>query len=73
MLQISLAAKLRHQSWYLESRSSQHMTTRRHMFQELGLKLGGSIGFGGDKKGNIIDTGTKGNNSFPFISNVLLV
>src|ERR1044072_4799749 len=41
MLQISLAAPLKHQSWYLDSGCSRHMTGERHMFQELELKPGG--------------------------------
>ena len=33
--EISLVAKQRHQSWYLDSGCSRHMTGRRHMFQSL--------------------------------------
>src|ERR1044072_8690173 len=54
ILQISLAAPLKHQSWYLDSGCSRHMTGERHMFQELELKPGGVVGFGGNQKGKII-------------------
>jgi hypothetical protein len=39
------------------------MTEEKHMFQTLTLKEGGSVGFGGKQKGNIIDTCTVGNSS----------
>ena len=73
MLQISLAAKQKHQSWYLDSGCSRHMTGRRHMFQSLELKPGGHIGFGGNRRGKIIGSGTVGNGNLPSINNVLLV
>src|ERR1044072_6323779 len=72
-LQISLTAPLRHQSWYLDSGCSRHMTGERHMFQELELKPGGVVGFGGNQKGKIIGSGTIGNGKSPSIKNVLLV
>jgi hypothetical protein len=34
------------------------MTGERHMFQDLKLNPGGTIGFGGNQKGNIIGKGT---------------
>jgi hypothetical protein len=43
------------------------------MFQDLELKLGGFIGFGGNHKGKIIDSGTIGNGKLPSITNGLLV
>lgn len=73
MLHISLAAKLRHQSWYMDSGCSRHITGRRNMFQELELKLGGSVGFWGNKKGKIIGNETIDNGFIPSITNVLLV
>lgn len=42
------------------------------MFQTLTLKEGGTVGFRGNKKGNIIETGTIGNSSVS-INNVWLV
>ena len=48
--EISLAAKQKHQSWYLHSGCSRHMTGRRHMFQSLELKPGGHVGFGGNQR-----------------------
>lgn len=42
------------------------------MFQKLELKPKGSIGFGVNYKGKITGTRIIGNNSFPFITNVLL-
>src|ERR1044072_8004848 len=73
MLQISLAAPLKHQSWYLDSGCSRHMTGERHMFQELELKPGGVVGFRGNQKGKIIGSGTIGYGKTSFIKNVLLV
>lgn len=73
MLQMSLAAKLKHQSWYLDSGCSRHMTGRRSMFQTLELKSGGDVKFGGNQKGIIIGSRTIGNGNLPSISNVLLV
>src|ERR1044072_7549864 len=73
MLQISLTAKLKHQSWYLDSSCSRHMTGRRSMFQILELKSGGEVKFGGNQKGRIIGSGTIGNGNLPSISNVWLV
>src|ERR1051325_2154288 len=73
MLQMSLTTKLKHQSWYLDSGCSRHMTGRKHMFQSLEFKAGGYVGFGGNQKGKIIGSGTIGNSSLPSITNVLLV
>src|ERR1044072_7315015 len=73
MLQISLAAPLKHQSWYLDSGCSRHMTGGRHMVQELELKPGGVVGFGGNHKGKIIGSGTIGFGKTSTIKNVLLV
>src|ERR1044072_3938637 len=73
MLQISSAAPLKRQSWYLDSGCSRHMTGERHMFQEQELKPGGVVGFGGKQKGKIIGSGTIGNGKCPSIKNVLLV
>src|ERR1044072_3714968 len=73
ILQISLTAPLRHQSWYLDSGCSRHMTGERHMFQSLELKPGGVVGFGGNQKGKIIGCETIGNGKNPSIQNVLLV
>src|ERR1051325_6236658 len=73
MLQISLTTKMKHQSWYLDSRCSRHMTGRKHMFQSLELKSGGFVGFGGNQKGKIIGSGTIGNDTLPSITNILLV
>ena len=58
MLQISLAANQKHQSWYLDSGCSRHMTGRKHMFQSLELKSGGYVGFRGNQKGKIIGSRT---------------
>ena len=71
--EISLTAKLKHQLWYLDSGCSRHMTGRRSMFQNLELKSGGDVKFGGNQKGKIIGSGTIGNGNLPSISNVLLV
>src|ERR1044072_162603 len=71
ILQISLTAPLRHQSWYLDSGCSRHMTGERHMFQELELKLGGVVGFGGNQKGKIIGSGTIGYGKSSSIKNFL--
>src|SRR3954463_1354179 len=75
MLQISLAAKkTKHKmSWYLDSGCSQHMTGRSSMFQDLVLKSGGEVKFGGDQKGKIIGSGTISTGNSPSITNVLLV
>src|ERR1044072_2908922 len=73
ILQISLTAPLRHQSWYLDSGCSRHMTGERHMFQALELKPGGVVGFGGNQKGKIIGSGTIGYLKSSSIKNVLLV
>ena len=43
------------------------------MFQDLELKPGGVIGFGGNQKGKIIGSGTVGNGKLPSNNNVLLV
>lgn len=43
------------------------------MFQELELKPGRLICFGGDQNGKVIGIGTIGNSSLPSISNVLSV
>lgn len=63
MLLTSLEAQLKHQSWYLDSGCSQHMTGRRSMFQDLELKPGGFVGFEGNQKGKVIGSGTVGNGS----------
>ena len=73
MLQISLAAQFKHQSWYLDSGFSRHMMGKRQMFQSLELKPGGVVGFRGDQKGKIIGYGIVGNNYLPSITNILLV
>src|ERR1044072_5970279 len=73
ILQISLTAPQRHQSWYLDSGCSRHMTGERHMFQELELKAGGVVRFGGNQKGKIIGSGTIGYGKSPSIKSVLLV
>ena len=49
------------------------MTGERHMFQELELKPGGVVGFGGNQKGKIIGSGTIGYGKSSSIRNVLLV
>src|ERR1044072_6634332 len=68
-----LTTKLTHQSWYLDSGCSRHMTGRKHMFQSLELRAAGCVGFRGDRKGKTIGSGTIGNSSLPSITNVLLV
>src|SRR4051812_4018956 len=60
-------------SWYLDSGCSRHMTGRRPMFQDLVLKSGGEVKFGGDQKGKIIGSGTISMGNSPSITNVLLV
>src|ERR1044072_1275253 len=49
------------------------MTGERHMFQELELKPGGVVGFGGNQKGKIIGSGTIGYGKSSSIKNVILV
>src|SRR3954465_9582940 len=75
MLQISLAAKRTKSkmSWYLDSGCSRHMTGRRSTFQDLVLKPGGEVKFGGDHKGKIIGSGTISLGNSPSITNDLLV
>src|ERR1044072_4507076 len=73
ILQISLTAPQKHQSWYLDSGCSRHMTGERHLFQELEFKAGGVVGFGGNQKGKIIGSGTIGYGKSSSIKNVLLV
>src|SRR3954467_2647419 len=75
LLQISLAAKRtkHNMSWYLDSGCSRHMTGRRSMFQDLVLKSGGEVKFGGDQKGKIIGSGTISTGNSPSITNVLLL
>src|ERR1044072_5403183 len=73
ILQISLTAPQRHQSWYLDSGFSRHMTGEKHLFQELELKAGGVVGFRGNQKGKIIGFGTIGYGKSSSIKNVLLV
>src|SRR3954463_14502490 len=75
MLQISLAAKRAESkmSWYLDSGCSRHMTGGRSKFQDLVLKPGGEVKFGGDQKGKIIGSGTISLGNSPSITNVLLV
>lgn len=70
---MSLAARSRHQSWYLYSGCSRHMTGRKSMFQSLEHRDGGSVKFGGNQKGKIAGSGTIGNGNLPSISNVLYV
>src|SRR3954470_24926359 len=73
--EISLATKRTKSkmSWYLDSGCSQHMTGRRSTFQDLVLKPGGEVKFGGDQKGKIIGSGTIKSGNSPSIPNVLLV
>ena len=71
--EMSLTAKLKHQSWYLDSKFSRHMTGRKYMLQSLELKSGGYVCFRGNQKGNIIGSGSIGNDTLPSITNVLLV
>src|SRR3954466_14372632 len=73
--EISLAAKRTKSkiSWYLDSGCSRHMTGRRSTFQDLVLKPGGEVKFGGDQKGKIIGSGTIKFGNSPSITNVLLV
>src|ERR1044072_9414438 len=73
ILQISSTAPLRHQSWYLDSGCSRHMTGEKHLFQELELKAGGVVGFGGNQKDKIIGSGTIGYAKSSSIKNILLV
>src|SRR3954470_20551266 len=47
--------------------------SNRSMFQDLVLKSGGEVKFGGDQKGKIIGSGTIKSGNSPSISNVLLV
>src|SRR3954466_11595947 len=49
------------------------MTGRRSTFQDLVLKPGGEVKFGGDQKGKIIGSGTISLGNSPSITNVLLV
>ena len=49
------------------------MTGERHMFQDLELKSGGVVGFGGNHKGKIMGSRMIGNGKFHSINNVLLV
>jgi hypothetical protein len=49
------------------------MMGERRMFQDLKLKLGGAVGFGGNQKGKIIGNGTIGNGSLSSINFFLLV
>src|ERR1044072_66251 len=72
-LQISLMAPEKLLSWYLDSGCSRHMTGERRLFQELELKAGGVVGFGGNQKGKIIGYGTIGYGKSSSIKNVLLV
>src|SRR3954466_13740948 len=60
-------------SWYLDSGCSRHMTGRRSTFQDLVLKPGGEVKFGGDQKGKIIGSGTISFGNSPSITNVLLI
>src|ERR1044072_7918369 len=72
-VQISLMAPKKLLSWYLDSGFSRHMTGERRLFQELELKAGGVVGFGGNQKGKIIGSGTIGYGKSSSIKNVLLV
>src|SRR3954462_9725892 len=60
-------------SWYLDSGCSRHMTGRRSTFQDLVLKPGGEVKFGGDQNGKIIGSGTISLGNSPSITNVLLL
>src|SRR3954470_12317303 len=60
-------------SCYLDSGGLRHMTGRRSTFQDLVLKPGGEVKFGGDQKGKIIGSGTIKFGNSPSITNVLLV
>ena len=73
MLQMSLTAQLKHQSWYLDSGCSRHMMGRKSMFQSMELKSRGDVKFGGNQKAKIIGSGTIGNSNLSSITNVLLV
>ena len=72
MLQVCLKGSEKQMSWYLDSGCSRHMTGERSIFLTLTMKEGGTVGFGGNKTGKIIDTGTIGNSSIS-INNVWLV
>jgi hypothetical protein len=69
---ICIPRRQKHQSWYLDSCCSHHMTGERCMFQSLTLQEGGSVGFEGKQKGKIIGICTVGNSSLS-INNVWLV
>jgi hypothetical protein len=49
------------------------VTEERHILQDLELKPGGIVGFGGNQKGRITGKGTIANGFLPYIKNVLLV
>lgn len=59
-------------SRYLNNGCSQQMTGEKYMFQTLSIKEGGTVRFGGNKKGKIIGMRTIGN-YFISINNVWFV
>jgi len=72
MLQVCLKGSEKQKSWYLDSGCSGHMTGERSLFLTLTTKEGRTVGFGGNKTGKIIGTGTIGNSTIS-INNVWLV
>ena len=73
MLQISLIARKKHQSWYLDSICSRHMTGEKSMLQSLSPISSGVIIFRGNKKGLITGVGKVCISPYPLKDNVLLV
>lgn len=63
LLHICLQGGVKHQSWYLDSGCSRHVTREKYMFQTLNLKEGGDVRFRGSQKGKIIGIDTIGNSS----------
>lgn len=49
----SLGIKLKHQSWYMDNRCSQHMIKEMQMFQSHEMKEWNNVGFGRNQKGMI--------------------
>jgi len=70
---MSLIAGSRRLSWYLESGCSLHMIGERFMFQCLAFYHSGTVTFGGNQKGKIIEVGKIGIHSYPSIDNVLFL
>ena len=68
-----LTIRKRHMSWYLDNGCLRHMTGEKSMFQDLKLKAGSSVTFGGNQKGKIVRIGKIGKHHFSSIDNVLLV